>query len=375
MSGRHTGTADLPLHQGKAPQWLMKRMVMLSRGITQIIVDEYGPDELLRRVSNPLWFQAFSCVLGFDWHSSGTTTTTCGALKSALTPETHGIYIAGGKGVKSIATPEEIASANLDPAVSGILTRASRMSAKVDSACVQDGFSLYHHTFFFTEDGKWAVVQQGMNPHLKMARRYHWLSEGVHSFVDEPHSGICCDATLDAVLDLTSRENESVRKCSIDLIKDHPIHIRKYLTRRGFQSSLSDFRDDRETVYLIMPERHEILEPIDISDRGFQVLKKLYELNPSSYEEVVSYRGAGAKLLRALALVSNLIYGCGISWKDTAIYSFAHGGKDGIPFPVDRKTYDTTIQTIYSAIQDARIDKKEKTLALKRLSAWVDNYR
>lgn len=371
MSGKRTGTADLPLHPGRAPRWLMQRMVKLSGAVSSAVIDEHGQDGFLRRISDPVWFQAFSCVLGFDWHSSGTTTTTCGALKVSLGPE-HGIFVAGGKGSRALGAPKEITLSPVEDALAENLVRASRLSAKVDNACVQDGFNIYHHAFFFTGDGKWAVVQQGMNPDLRTARRYHWLSERVRSFVDEPHTGICCDATVDSVLDLTSRLNEGARDCSVDLVKEDPRHIRRYFTRRGFQSALSEFGKGCEPIpRLAMPQRHEI-EPIDISDRGMQTLSKLYELQPTTYEDLIALRGAGPQLVRALALVSNLIYGCGISWKDTAMYSFAHGGKDGIPFPVDRKTYDATIETLRSALDQARLERREKMNALRRLGEWVD---
>jgi len=349
----------------------MQRMVRLSGAVSSAVIDEYGHDGFLMRISDPIWFQAFSCVLGFDWHSSGTTTTTCGALKLSLGPE-HGVFVAGGKGSRALAAPKEIASSPVRDALAEDLVRASRLSAKVDNACVQDGFSLYHHAFFFTENGKWAVVQQGMNPDLRTARRYHWLSERVKSFVDEPHTGICCDVSVGPVLDMTSRPNEHVRGCSVDLVKEDPRHIRRYFSRKGFQSALSEFGKDNQPIpRFAMPLRHEI-EPVDISDRGMKTLTKLYELQPASYEDLIALRGAGPQLIRALALVSNLIYGCGISWKDTAMYSFAHGGKDGIPFPVDRKTYDATIETLRSALDQAKLDGKEKVHALRRLGRWVD---
>jgi len=226
----------------------MKRMVKLSGGISSAIIEEHGHDELLRRISDPLWFQAFSCVLGFDWHSSGTTTTTCGALKLSLEPRRHGIFVAGGKGSRARATLGEIASAPVDETLTDGLLRASRLSAKVDSACVQDGFAIYHHAFFFTGNGRWVVVQQGMNPGLRTARRYHWLSEKVGSFVEEPHTGICCDAILDSVLDMTSGSNGPARRCSMDIVREHPRHIRKYLTHRGFQTMLTEYGERAEPV-------------------------------------------------------------------------------------------------------------------------------
>jgi len=350
----------------------MKRMAKLSGAVSSAIVDAYGPEEFLRRISDPIWFQAFSCALGFDWHSSGTTTTTCGALKMSLEPERHGVFVAGGKGARALGTPREIESSMRGDALSGALVRASRLSAKVDNACVQDGFSLYHHAFFFTADGKWSVVQQGMNPSIRTARRYHWLSENVRSFVDEPHTGICCGATVGPVLDMTSRPNEPVRKCSLDVVRDGPQHVRKYVARKGFQTMLTEFGGGVSIPRLTMPGRHDIIETIDISDRGLETLVKLHELQPATYEELVAFRGAGPQLIRALALVSNLIYGCGVSWKDTAMYSFAHGGKDGIPYPVDRKTYDATVRTLRDALDGAKLESKERAGALRRLGEWID---
>jgi hypothetical protein len=360
-----TGVADLPLHYGKTPRWLFKRMVELSKGVVDALVYEYGEEELLRRLANPFWFQAFGCLIGFDWHSSGLTTTTCGALKLAISPEKHGIVVAGGKGKISRKAPEEIEKKGELLSLSNnkieILKYSSRMSAKVDECCVQDFYSLYSHSFIFTEKGEWCTVQQGMKGNY--ARRYHWLSDNLKSFVEEPHSGICADKFEGRVLNLTAKESEETRKISLDLVRDNPLKLRKYASG---QTLLTDFRE----LNLSLPERHEIMR-IDISERGWEFLKKAYELQPQSYEELVSLKGIGAKTLRALALLSDLLYGAEPSWKDPARYSFAHGGKDGIPFPVDKQVYDSTIEILRDAVESAKIGEMEKYHALKRLADFV----
>ncbi|HIH43884.1 MAG TPA: DUF763 domain-containing protein [Candidatus Methanoperedenaceae archaeon] len=363
-----TGIVDLPLHSGKAPRWLFTRMVRLAGRISEAVVLEYGEDELLRRVSDPFWFQAFSCVLGFDWHSSGTTTTTCGALKVALGSGDKGIFVAGGKGKTSRKTPVEIEDmakkVQFSEEATGRLVYASRMAAKVDSTCVQDGYRLYHHCFMFTENGKWAVVQQGMGGIY--ARRYHWLSDSMEGFVEEPHRGICCDERRDKVLDMTSHDSEDVRKVSLDLVNDGPEHLRRYFRRQ--QTLLCDYG---ETLpQLRMPAHHPVLD-IDISERSMEVLKNAYELQPSSYEELIALEGMGPAKVRALALVSELVYGCAPSWQDPAKFSFAHGGKDGYPYPVDRETYDHSVAALADAIEGARMEKKEKLDALRRLHEFI----
>lgn len=367
-----TGTANLPLHGGAAPPWLFKRMQLLAGEIVEALVYEHGSDEFLRRIADPFWFQAFSCVLGFDWHSSGTTTVTTGALKMAVSPQRHGIAVAGGKGKTSGKTPADIQRLgevfSFGPEKVSELIRASRMSAKVDNALIQDGYQLYHHTFMFTENGEWAVVQQGMND--SFARRYHWLSDRVKSFVEEPHSAICSERQERTVLNLTARESDSNRKATLDIIRDGPSH----LGIRQAQRSLLDFGDSRscEAPELSMPRRHELIASLDIDETGRNALQMAYELQPSSYEELVSLRGLGPKRIRALALISELVYGASPSWKDPAKFGFAHGGKDGTPFPVDRETYDSSIRTLHEAIEGARLEKKEKYEAIKRLGKLCD---
>ena len=354
-----TGYAQLPLHGGKAPAWLFSRMVKLSRELIGHVVEEYGPAEVLRRLSDPYWFQAFGCVLGFDWHSSGVTTTVTGALKEAVRGRERdfGFFAAGGKGAVSRRTPAEVASAcdrlSRDPAP---LVHASRTAAKVDSAAVQDGYQLYHHAFFFTPSGNWCVVQQGMSEASRTARRYHWLSDTVGSFVNEPHAAVCCDAR-GAVLNLVADESASVRTASAELAARAPEETLAALDR---------------VPELVMPDRHDV-QGADIDRRYLhKVLLRTYERAPENFETLLGIQGVGAKTLRALALASELIYGTRASTRDPARFSFAHGGKDGFPFPVDRETYDKTIDVLGAAVRKARVGEPEKVQALKRLAAFAD---
>ncbi|MGF7118576.1 DUF763 domain-containing protein [Methanobacterium oryzae] len=375
------GVANLPLHGGHAPRWLFSRMVKLSKGILNVILYEYDSDEFLRRISDPHWFQAFSCVIGFDWHSSGTTTTTCGALKLAIDPQEHGIMIAGGKGKNSRKTPLEIEeiseSFSLSTKKVDELIYSSRISAKIDNSCIQDGYNLYHHSFLFTENGNWAVVQQGLNSENKYARRYHWLSESIDKVIEEPHNGICCDESKNDTLDMTSNESNEARKTSVDLICDNPNHLKQYFRRKS-QTLLSDFFDiksgsgiSENFKEMKMPAHHPVLD-MDMNEQEFKVLEKAYELQPSNYEELISLEGIGPKKIRALALISDLVYGAEPSWRDPVKYSFTHGGKDGYPYPVDREVYDHSIHTLKEALGKTKLDKKDKYNAIKRLESFIN---
>jgi hypothetical protein len=331
----------------------------LSREIVIYLSQEFGAREVLRRLSDPFWFQAFGCVLGFDWHSSGVTTTVCGAVKEGLKDIDRdlGLYAAGGKGAASRRAPAQIASAcerlGCDPLP---LVYASRTSAKVDSAAVQDGYQLYHHVFFFTAAGDWCVVQQGMNDRTSTARRYHWLSEHVQSFVDEPHEAVCCDARVDA-LNLVARENEPVRETSAALARRPPDETLAALAR---------------VPELCMPRRHTLLPGIDIADRYLEkILVKTYERAPAGFEQLLGIEGVGPKTLRALALASELVHGTPASTRDPARFAFAHGGKDGTPFPVDRSTYDRTIEMFSKAINRSAIDRSDKVDAFRRLARFA----
>lgn len=325
----------------------------LSREISRIIIDNHGTGEFLRRLSDPMFFQAVGCVLGFDWHSSGLTTTTCGALKEAGLID-FGIAVAGGKGRRSKETLGEIGilsgKMGLD---AGKLEKASTLSAKVDSSCIQAGYDLYHHSFLFDEKGNWAVIQQGLNDSNGYARRYHWFNSEV--FVDSPPLDIAGRAEPEA-LNLVSGESGEARKVSVDLVCDNPVHYKKYFDG---QMRLTD-------DFTAFPSRHEIL-PCDLTRRDWEVLQDAYELQPENYEELISIRGMGRKKIRALALLAKLIHGIRLDWKDPVKYSFAHGGKDGIPYPVDRSTYENSISFLRDIILEAKSGEKER--ALRKLSS------
>lgn len=354
-----TGIANLPLHYGKAPAWLFPRMVKLSGTILQIIENEYGKKEVLKRLSNPYFFQAFSMVAGFDWHSSGTTTVLMGAIKEALKERDIGIKVAGGKGKNSINTPNEIVSLNEESFIKDShvekLIYASRMSAKVDNTLLQDGFSLYFHTMIITEEGDWAVVQQGMNLDKRYARRYHWLGD-IGSFVVEPHKGIASDIVLDKVLNLTAKESEGTRKVSMEIVKDNPDRFRNFFVQEIKNMRTLDYYNKVE--YFTMPWRI-----------NWEQLRKIYEFQPRNYEEFVSLKNVGPATVRALAYMGNIIYGEEPSWKDPVKYSFALGGKDGVPRPVDRKAYDESIEFLMNMLEG--IDSDERKKALEKLRRLV----
>jgi hypothetical protein len=354
-----TGIAHLPLHGGKAPPWLFQRMRSLAKEIALFIVDVHGSEEMLLRLSDPFWFQAFGCTLGFDWHSSGLTTTVCGALKEGIKgmEKELGFYIAGGKGKTSRKTPQEIKEICDERSINGAaLTYASRMSAKVDSAAVQDGYQIYHHCFFFTEKGSWAVIQQGMNERTRYARRYHWLSEGVKDFVCEPHWAVCCDQR-NGGLNLVAVESEEARKAITELSHETP----EWLMREG-----------RKITELYLQAEHPIPGEKVRMERLEKAFIQIYDHAPKNFEELLGIKGVGPRTLQALSLISELIYGARSSLKDPTRFSFAHGGKDGHPYPVDRKVYDHTIEILGRAIENARVGDREKMDAIKRLKGFAN---
>lgn len=363
---RQVAIVNLPLHSGNAPAWLFWRMVRLSGVISEIIINNFGQEEYIRRIADPYFFQSLSCVIGFDWHSSGTTTTTCGALKLALNDMDLGIKVCGGKGKTSRKTPEEIGEYseefNINEAKRNRLIYSSKMAAKVDSAVLQDSYQLYHHCFLFNENGSWCVIQQGMNPENRYARRYHWLSSDVRSFVEEPHSAICCDSK-GSVLDMTAAESRDARDISIDLVNDN------YFSRGSFQKTIAEFTEkDVKKEEITFLRSHYIK---NMGRRNIETLKKAYEIQPKNYEELVAIKGIGAKAIRSLALVSDLIYGTKASWKDPVKFSFALGGKDKIPYEIDRKHYDENIEILRSAVDEARIGDKDKLNAIRRLQNFI----
>ena len=397
--------AQLPLHGGKAPPWLFRRMKHLAGAITMAVVDAFGPEEMLRRLADPWWFQAFGCALGFDWHSSGLTTVTCGAMKEAarLYGDDLGLTVAGGKGATSRKTPQELADAAERYAIAEgeRLVYASRMSAKVDSAAVQDGYQVYHHSFFLAPSGAWCVVQQGMSETAGLARRYHWLGETVRDFVCEPHHAIgdlrgekgsrnlflktrAFTGDLPEIaekvpgtfflLNMVAREAEGNRHGCAELVRGHP------------DALLAEVRKATEGPTLFAPSHHAVL-PADVNlDRLRRIVRTAHEANPADFEALLGTRGVGPATVRSLSLLAELIYHAPASHRDPAApiappeppgeadgrrwadYSYAHGGKDGFPFPVDRETYDRNIQVLLDAIRKARIGQADKAEALKRLA-------
>jgi len=368
---QRTGVAKLPLHYGKAPEWLTARMKKLASQIVTLILDEYGIDDFLMRVSDPFWFQALGCVLGYDWHSSGVTTVLTGVLKEAIVPEEQGIAVCGGKGRTSRQTPLEIENVGEKFGFSesdiNNLTHASKMSAKVDNTAVQAGYQLYHHAFFVTEDRKWAVVQQGMCTQDRTARRYHWLSENLNSFVVEPHSAIVGDAKRESALDMTAKESENCRKVSVDLVNEPTERIMRIIapTRQKMLDEWLHFNVNNPTE---KPAVAFLSMPVNIN---WKAMRNAYEFQPKDYEELLALKGIGPAAVRGLALIAELVYGAKPSWKDPVKYSFAYGGKDGVPFLVDRKAMDETIQMLRETVEASRIGDKEKMWSLQRLRKLV----
>lgn len=385
--------AHLPLHTGKAPPWLFKRMTRLAGAVTMAIVEEFGPAEMLRRLSDPWWFQAFGCVLGFDWHSSGVTTVTCGALKEAAKTlgKDLGILVAGGKGGTSRKTPQEISDAADRLAITSgdRLVYASRMSAKVDSAAVQDGFGLYHHSFFFTPDGQWCVVQQGMDEQSGWARRYHWLAESVEDFVCEPHAAVedladrpdkgqVAERQL-TLLNMVAEEADANRQASAALVREPSAWL------------LGEIERLTEGPTLFAPARHPVLS-LDVNEKRLKnILVQAHERHPQDFETLLGLPDVGPATIRSLSLLAEIIFQAPPSHRDPAKrrdaaaggaeqsdsgadprrwadYSHAHGGKDGTPFPVDRDTYDRNIAVLTDAVRRAQLGQNDKVDALRRLA-------
>ena len=350
---KRSGSADLPLHYGAVPPWLATRMAKLGLAITESIITEYGKDEFLRRISDPFWFQSLGAVMGMDWHSSGITTSVMGALKRAINPISNelGIYICGGKGKYSKQTPSELLKIADHTGLDGNeLVRCSKLSAKVDNTAVQDGFQLYLHNFILSKEGQWAVVQQGMNPEEKTARRYHWHSAHIKSFVEEPHTGIC-GINQGNILNLTSVEANTAREGILKISSENP---EKIIT--AFQ-------------HLKMPSHHEVRsEDVNLKRLG-STLWLAHEQNPANFEELLLLKGVGPRTIQSLALVSEVIHGSPTRFRDPARFSFAHGGKDGHPFPVPLNVYDETIETLQKAVEKAKLGSTDKAAALKSLHA------
>ena len=362
---KRSGSADLPLHGGRVPPWLASRMAALGAIICEAIVQHYGRDEFLRRLSHPFWFQSFGAVMGMDWHSSGITTSVIGALKRGLAPRAGelGIHVCGGRGKHSRKTPDELMRLGERVGFDGAaLTRASRLVAKVDSAAVQDGFDLYLHGFFVTDDGKWTVVQQGMNGEARYARRYHWHSEGLTDFVDEPHAAID-GPNRGEIINLADRRASASRTGQLDLLGDlGPDRI-----AREFATLTGKPVEEPVQPHLFMPAHHDVRSSDVFVRRLHGTLAAAAERAPADFSELLLTPGVGARTVEALAMVSEVVHGAPYRFQDPARFSLAHGGKDRHPYPVPIKVYDETIRVMKGAIEKAKLGRGEELAALKRL--------
>ncbi|MBY3207773.1 DUF763 domain-containing protein [Rhizobium laguerreae] len=370
MSQR-AGSADLPLHGGRVPHWLGDRMTLLGTLITEAIVHHYGRDEFLRRLAHPFWFQSFGAVMGMDWHSSGITTSVLGALKRGLKPRAGelGLHVCGGRGAHSRKTPQELVSIGERVGLDGEgLATTSRLIAKVDSAALQDGFDLYLHGFIVADDGHWVVVQQGMNGDRRQARRYHWLSEGLESFIDSPHAAIE-GRSQGEIVNLADRRAERSRRGQLDLLAtlgpDRIIREAAALLRA--EEPAPEPAEQPMLPHLIMPAHHDVRES-DVNMRRLHGnLAAAADRGPADFEELLLVPGVGARTVKALAMVAEVVHGAPCRFSDPARFSIAHGGKDRHPFPVPLKVYDETIAVMKSAVQKGRLGREEELQALKRL--------
>jgi len=360
----------LPLHGGRVPRWLAERMTRLGAVMSEAIVHHYGRDELLRRLANPFWFQSFGAVMGMDWHSSGITTSVIGALKRGLTPLRHelGVHVCGGRGKHSRQTPQELVSIGERVGIDGAaLAKASRLVAEVDSAAVQDGFDLYLHGFIVTDDGHWTVVQQGMNGGRRQARRYHWLSEGLTSFVDDPHAAIE-GAGQGQIINLADRRAATSRRAQLDMLAElGPERI-----VREFGALETRKRPQAATLqpllpHLVMPAHHDVRTSDVIARRLHGNLAAAAARGPQDFPDLLLTPGVGARTVQALAMVAEVVHGAPYRFSDPARFSMAHGGKDRHPFPVPIKVYDETIKVLKSAVQKAKLGREEELGALRRL--------
>jgi len=385
------GIATFTLDFGKCPKWLFERMTRLGREVIRVIIEEYGPDEFIRRIADPAWFQSLGTVLAFDWNASGLTTVLTAALKQAVKGQekSFGVFICGGKGKTSKKTPDEILKWGSilslpEPGINN-LAYNSKMAAKVDSSLVQDGFQIYHHSFFFSlrqaqgrpQLGAWSVVQQGMNTENQTARRYHWHSEKVNDLVCEPHSGIV-SVLKSRTLNLTAKESNDTRKISTELVQGNYKSLMKDIfILRKHSTSVSKtlalkFKDEKITLLNLENKEFKwhnvLLEDFSKSRYLEKILWQACERKPKNYENLLAFKGVGPKTIRALSLVSEIIYGAEPSYKDPARYSFAHGGKDGTPYFIDRTTYDSTIYFFENILPKMRIPISEKNKIFKKLN-------
>jgi uncharacterized protein len=376
---RRTGSADLPLHGGHVPAWLATRMASLGRVIVEAIVHHYGRDEVLRRLAHPFWFQSFGAVMGMDWHSSGITTSVLGALKRGLKPLEHelGIYVCGGKGAHSRKTPAELTAIGERTGIDAAeLAHASRLVAKVDSAAVQDGYDLYLHGFIVTNDARWCVIQQGMSEEKREARRYHWLSEGLDSFLDSPHSAIE-GRNQGAIVNLADKRAERNRQAGLELVHAGPhrtIDVLRRLRDTGSAALNLDLFRDREPApdetplpHLQLPAHHEVRASDVVLKRLHGALAAAADRGPKDFADLLMTPGVGARTVASLALVAEVLHGTPSRFSDPARFSMAHGGKDGHPFPVPLTVYDETIRVLKNAVGNAKLGNADRLAAIQRL--------
>ena len=404
---RNSGHADLPLHTGTVPRWLADRMMVLGTLITESLVENFGPEEVLVRLSDPLWFQSFGAVMGMDWHSSGITTSVMYALKRGLNPRAKelGIYVCGGRGKYSRMTPDELLEIAGKEGLRGDeLVRNSKLVAKVDNNAVQDGFQLYQHNFILTRNGSWAVVQQGMNGAERKARRYHWCSTNLRSFVEEPHTGVVGD-NRGQILNLTDSKADKARSSILEMSREDPDRMLNEISQIGkpasqivlmqggeslpfnapslpqqqelfpelAEESVQSVQPEVKGRSIILPAHHEVREQdVDLKRLG-GVLATAYQNQPQDFESLLLTPGLGPRTLQSLALVSEVIYGTPSRFTDPARFSFAHGGKDGHPFPVPLKIYDESIRILRDSIEKSKLGYKDKSDCIRRLHAAALN--
>ncbi|MDF2494635.1 DUF763 domain-containing protein [Sphingomonas sp.] len=369
---RRAGSADLPLHSGRVPAWLGQRMTRLGAVIAEAIVIEYGRDEFLRRLAHPFWFQSFGAVMGMDWHSSGITTSVLGALKRGLAPLAGelGLHVCGGRGRHSRATPAELAAVGMRVGLDGdALARASRLVAKVDSAAVQDGFDLYLHGFIVSDDGRWVVIQQGMNGDRRQARRYHWLSEGIESFLDAPHAAIE-GVNQGRIVNLADERAAASRDRQLALLRETgPDGIIRALEEIDPAAAPRARAPSPQAMlpHLVMPQHHDVRPENVVTRRLHGALAAAAEQGPTDFPDLLLVPGIGARTIRSLAMVAEVVHGAPCRFSDPARFSLAHGGKDRHPFPVPTHVYDRTIATMKAAVTAARLGQDEKLAAIRRL--------
>lgn len=381
---KHTGHADLPLHGGTVPKWLADRMMQMGSLIIESIITNFGKKEVLVRLSDPLWFQSLGAVMGMDWHSSGITTSVMYALKRGINKRAKdfGLCVCGGRGKYSRRTPDELMFLANATGLDGTkLINSSKLVAKVDSTAVQDGFQLYMHNFVLSDEGDWTVIQQGMNIESKTARRYHWSSENLKSFVEEPHTGITGE-NQGLILNLTAKDANETRSHILDFSKENPgkmiKEIQNVFKHEENINKINSIKNDNiliaqnktiasETRSIVMPHHHEVrAKDVNLKRLG-AVLATAYESQPQNFEGLLLTPGLGPRTIQSLTLVSEVIYGTPSRFTDPARFSFAHGGKDGHPFPVPLKIYDDSIRILHESIERSKLGYKDKSECIKRL--------